>query len=200
MWSKKLWLIIPALLVLGASIVLAAPNAIGNIWRLHNQTLASFAAAAALNQGGVLEDTTSASGYISNGSRWNSIPTVAAWTALSNTDASPAVENANFLGPFSTTIGQNLYIEKITCNWGQTGTGGTTGVVAQIFDTTAAAAVCTCTLGACTTAALIPLACDCNTQLSNASARALVMRITSATDCTENPHRVRCAATLLGGP
>lgn len=58
------------ILVLAASIALATPVAIGAVLRLDRLAFVSFPAAAALNEGGLLYDTTTNTARVSNGTSW----------------------------------------------------------------------------------------------------------------------------------
>ncbi len=187
------WLMIVLAVVFGI-----AATQYGNVLILDRIAFGSLPAAAAANAGAIAHSTTSTAAYHSNAARWNSVPTVHGFTAFNQDAAAP--ETTNFLGSLSTTVGQHFYAEKLTCNWAAAGTGGTTGVVVQLFDVIAGASFCSCTLGACTAAALDPLSCNCNTQSTGAAARTLVFRFTSGTDCLTNPANVACTATIIGGP
>lgn len=103
-----------------------------------------------------------------------------------------AAEGANFIGPYvAKGIVPTPRIFALSCSWGVVGTGGATGIVAEIYDVTAAASVCTCNLGACTTAIRTPKDCSCTNTPSGAN-HSFAVRFTTATDCTVNPGRVLC--------
>jgi len=182
-----------------AGLALASPNTLGNILRIHNQTFASLPAAATLNEGGLLYDTTGKAAHLSNGLRWNSIPVVSSFNGISNFDATAAVEEQIFTGStFRLSAGQTGYIENIACSWEQAGTGGTTGVVVKVFDNTSGTTVCSCTVGTCTNVAFSGMHCACNGAMTTNANRTLSIRLDSATDCTANPRRIGCTATVLG--
>ncbi|MFZ5469471.1 MAG: hypothetical protein ACOZIN_08545 [Myxococcota bacterium] len=100
------------------------------------------------------------------------------------------VTEANFLGPYRTSVFTAFAAKSISCSWGTAGTGGTTGVVVELLDNTTPASVCTCTLGACTTSASTPLICGCAGSVG--PNKTLVMRLASTTDCTANPQEIHC--------
>lgn len=148
--------------------------------------------------GRLLYDSTSNVWRWSDGTTWQQLAKTAdlpstrkIWTALSSSgSAETAPEGVNFLGPF--TAETVVRIDSIDCSWQTAGTGGTTGVVAQIYDVTAAAQVCTCTLGACSTTARTPLSCDCAHGVTSGAGHVLTMRLTTGTDCTTNPAGLVC--------
>lgn len=109
-----------------------------------------------------------------------------AWTAST---PGAVTEDSNFLGPFRSTTLTGTF-RNITCNWGVAGTGGTTGVVAQVYNATDGAELCACTLGACTTTALDSLSCSCGTAF--AAAKSYTLRIKGTTDCAVNPQVIFC--------
>lgn len=165
---------------------------------------ASFPAAAAGNAGRLLYDSTSAVWRISDGATWKKMVTNttgtdaqgaagAAWNAWSGVPGTPATEGDNFFGPFFTKS-MTPDVTRLACNWAVAGTGGATGVVVEVYDTTGAAQACQCTLGACTTAARVPLTCECLATLATTST--YVMRLHTNTDCDINPEQIVCNATI----
>lgn len=106
-----------------------------------------------------------------------------------------ASEDLNFLGPGyqrdSSATWTKVTVDMVACNWATEGTGGTTGVVVQVYDATDSAEICSCTLGACTTSARQPLSCACGGALVEEDA-VLTLRLKSTTDCATNPTEVTC--------
>jgi len=157
--------------------------------------------AASLVPGGIGYAGSEKAHMLSNGVLWAGPPLVASWTAISNFDAVAASEDVNFLGPLVLRASRTYYFADIGCSWDFAGTvGGGTGVVAEVYDVTASASVCSCTLGACATAALTPLTCACNVNYAPGALSTLALRITSGTDCTLNPQRIACTLSIQSGP
>lgn len=102
-------------------------------------------------------------------------------------------EDVNFTGAMKNIGGT---ISRATCSWATAGVGGATGVVVQFYNVTGAAEVCSCTLGACTTAANSPLDCGCAAALTGTNAHAF--RLKNTTDCGTNPGNIVCTATITG--
>lgn len=100
-----------------------------------------------------------------------------------------STESTNFTGSYSPRSDNERGTQKISCSWGTAGTGGTTGVVVRIYD--GSAEVCSCTLGACTTAANTALSCACAAGLL-ASSKNYTVQLKSTTDCTGNPANIVC--------
>lgn len=119
------------------------------------------------------------------------------FTAISSMTATAASEETNFLGTllFSNNAGTPTTTDQVSCNWETAGTGGTTGVVVRVFDVTASSSICTCTLGACTTASRAPLGCKCTGTMTAGNQYAV--RLSSATDCTVNPQNVVCNVAVV---
>lgn len=117
---------------------------------------------------------------------------VNAWTAhcLGATNTTVCGTDSNFIGAFKGAT--NSTNAALSCSWGTTGSGGTTGVVGQVYDVTAGAEICHCTLGACNTAALVPLSCNCTG--TYVAGNLYVVRLTSATDCGTRPANIVCNA------
>lgn len=107
-----------------------------------------------------------------------------AWSA---TCFGVCAEDANFQGPLHNVAADAT---RVGCSWGTAGTGGTTGVVVQVYDVTGAASVCSCTLQACTAAAGTPANCSCTGTLSGSNQYAV--RLSSSTDCAGNPSNIVC--------
>lgn len=97
-------------------------------------------------------------------------------------------EPTGFVGSYSPSGAWTT--SKLTCAWGTAGTGGTTGVVGRLYDETGATEACSCTLGACTTAASTGVACSCVATLS--AAKVYRLELKSTTDCTINPSNIVC--------
>lgn len=119
---------------------------------------------------------------------------VSAWTAMRVTGGAIG-EGANFNPPFrAVTAGK---FRHVTCSWSTAGTGGATGVVAEIL-VDGGAALCSCTLGACTTTADAAVTCDCGGAGGTAflSDVNYVVQLKSTTDCTINPAAIFCAITI----
>lgn len=100
-----------------------------------------------------------------------------------------STESSNFTGSYSPRSDNERGTQKISCSWGTAGTGGTTGVVVRIYN--GSAEVCSCTLGACTTAANTALSCACAAGLL-ASSKNYTVQLKSTTDCTANPGNIVC--------
>ncbi len=114
------------------------------------------------------------------------------WSARSP-GATAAAETAHFLGPMNSTS-RGGTMGNISCNWSVTGVGGTTGVVVKIRNATDSSDLCSCTLGACTTTALDPLVCACNTAF--VAAKTYTVQLAAGTDCATNPSEVQCSVEL----
>lgn len=82
--------------------------------------------------------------------------------------------------------------QRVACNWGTAGVGGTTGVVVQVWDLTTASEVCSCTVGACTAAASADLSCVCGPIIIGTPSHNFTVRLKSTTDCATNPQFVSC--------
>lgn len=121
---------------------------------------------------------------VANGGTNSSTGISGSWSSSVATGLAVA-EDTNFVGPFR-TVANTGKMRNIAVSWAVTGTGGVTGVVAQVYNATGSVELCSCTLGACTTASGVPLVCDCNA--SFAAATTYVVRFTSATDCATNPQ------------
>jgi hypothetical protein len=100
-------------------------------------------------------------------------------------------ESTNFTGSYSPRADTEKAVTRINCSWGTAGTGGSTGVVVRLYDTGGAAELCSCTLGACTTAANTPLSCSCASGVL-ASSKTYAVQLKSTTDCTGNPSNIVC--------
>lgn len=103
-------------------------------------------------------------------------------------------EDVNFLGTMATSSsrGWDRYnVRRVACNWGVAGTGGTTGVVVQVYNLSTAAEICSCTLGACTTSAFTNLDCACTASLTD-NQHDFAIRLKNTTDCTADPQYIAC--------
>lgn len=146
----------------------------------------------AATAGSIHFDTTKAQIQVGqDGTNWESVATAFPWTALHMTGAA-AAETTAFLGPLPASTAKG--VTAVSCSWQTAGVGGATGVVVEVYDQTATASKCSCTLGACTTAANTPLSCACSSALTAANVH--VIRLTAGTDCGTNPTNVVCTARL----
>lgn len=105
----------------------------------------------------------------------------------------PCGEDVNFTGSMKNIGGT---IARAVCSWDTPGVGGTTGVVVQFWNATDNTEVCSCTLGACTTGANLPLDCGCAAALTGSKAH--TFRLKATTDCGTNPGKIVCSATITG--
>lgn len=105
-----------------------------------------------------------------------------------------ATTGTNFLRPYQ-TVSNTPKMRELSCSWSVAGSGGTTGVVGQVFDVTSSAELCSCTLGACTTTALSAVSCDCNSGAITA-AHSYSFRFKSTSDCVSYPQNVSCSVEL----
>ncbi len=98
------------------------------------------------------------------------------------------IVDTNFIGPVipSTTSTAG----RIQCSWETTGTVGSTNATIQIYDVTAAAEVCSCTIGSCSIAARTPMSCLCGGTLLAGNQN--VLRFKTKGDCTVAPQVVAC--------
>lgn len=137
---------------------------------------------------------------ICNGSSWQQILNTGdrEFAGMLATGICPGVdacpENTNFQGGsyFSIPSSATGITDAITCSW-TAGTGGTTGVVVQVYDVTSSAEVCHCTMAACTASGLN--VCACIGALTHN--HVFDLRLTSATDCSANPTNVVCTAHFI---
>ncbi len=132
-------------------------------------------------------------------------PNVTMWTAR-QPGTGAATESANFyptltprsLGRFGHVAFQ---FDTISCGWDTAGSGGSTGVVAAVVQTSDAGVICSCTVGACTATAGTTNTCDCGAvKYLNATgwdAGQFALRLTSGTDCAANPQNVWCSTLLF---
>ena len=115
-----------------------------------------------------------------------------AWSPESPTGIIPVT--TNFLGPFTTTSKSGTF-GTVSCSWSTPGTG-TGNVVFQVFDSTGAAELCSCTLGLCTIAANVPSTCVCNTAF--VVGHTYVARLKSTTNCSgTDPGVMACSVEIL---
>lgn len=149
------------------------------------------------NAGIMQYDTTTNTYKWCNGSIWQSFSAVAAKSANLLTSvcfsATDCAEGANFVGATKLRDGANAF--QVTCAWGAAGAGGATGVVVRLRNITASSTLCTCTLGACNTAAATPLSCSCSGAMVADEEYAL--QLDSTTDCSagNNPGQIVCNLT-----
>lgn len=101
-------------------------------------------------------------------------------------------EGTNFAGAYST---RTTYAEaRVVCSPQVAGTGGTTGVVLQLWNESDLASIGTCTLGSCTAGAGAPLFCTITGAVP--ANRYVTLRLTTGTDCTANPTGFVCNVEL----
>lgn len=169
----------------------------------------AFASLPACNAGlaGAIEYATDVSCMaLCNGTAWECLANTGGSTTQIGTgtfmsgfcNISPCTEDTNvFLGPASTRSGsgwQNAAVQTVSCSWGVAGVGAG-NVEIQIYNTTLGSEMCTCTLGACTTAINTPMTCSCTFAPSNASDYNYVFRLKGTTGCaTSNPGNIFCNA------
>lgn len=118
------------------------------------------------------------------------------WQSINPGGAAP--ETQNF--PNALRLGSNtVTLGEIVVSWEVTGTnGGGQTVKLQIWDVTAAAELCVCTVGACDIAAYTPTACGAGCSgLTTTAAHTYAFRFKSTTDCTANPQFPSITAELL---
>lgn len=107
----------------------------------------------------------------------------------------PFISASSFSGPSNNPDGGFYdFSVSITCGQQVVGSGGTTGIVMRIDDKTASTTLCTCTIGACNTSALLSETCACAGGLTPGHTYALVMDNTS--DCTNYPGAMVCSANF----
>lgn len=99
----------------------------------------------------------------------------------------------NFTGAFRTTTATGT-MRQVTCSWSAAGQVGSTSVTVAVYNATDASTLCTCTLGACNTAANTPLNCDCNTAFL--AAKSYTFRFPSTGDCTTAPANAICSVEM----
>jgi hypothetical protein len=103
--------------------------------------------------------------------------------------------STNFIRPYQ-TVANTPKMRNVACSWTVAGTLGSVGVVAQVVDTSNSnTELCNCTLGACTTTALTPLVCDCNSAAITAG-HAYAFRLKSTSDCSVFPQNIACSVEL----
>lgn len=171
---------------------------------------ASFPACTAGLTGRLLYDSTNNIWRTCNGATWLAMTPVVStggqyllhgvWTAAATQAVSAAPEGAHFLGAFrprSAPASPPPRADVITCQWQTAGTGGSTGVVVEVWNQTDGTQVCSCVVGACTATARDPLTCGCEQNLL--ADKTYTMRLTSGTDCTANPQGVVCSVNLVPG-
>lgn len=95
-----------------------------------------------------------------------------------------------FIGPYKPTVNGGTFGE-VTCSWLTPGAGGSAGVVIAIIDEVGTE-LCSCTLGACNTAAGVPKSCWCGTAYS--LEKQYMLGLKSTTDCSagNNPDSIMC--------
>ena len=117
--------------------------------------------------------------------------------ALAGSWASEAIGtnavNVNFTGPFRTVANAGKF-RNVNCSAGVAGLTGSTAMTVQIYNVTDSASLCTCSIGACNTAANSPLFCDCNTAF--VAAKTYTVRLTSIGDCVTPPQNTVCVVEM----
>jgi hypothetical protein len=108
-------------------------------------------------------------------------------------DIGTAVAGGVFTGAYSSTVAGTM--DKITCSWQVAGQiSGNMVVHVEDYNGGAPSTLCTCTLGACTTAANVPLSCTCNTAFLANKLYRLVIDATS--NCSAFPQNTICNTGL----
>jgi hypothetical protein len=159
------------------------------------RALSSFPACDGVTSGRLLYDTTNAVWRWCDGYNWRAVASedyVAASRRVRFTGVcfgSPCAMDTNFTGGYYSNDVE--VISNVTCSWATAGSGGTEGVVIEVRNVDNAVTVCSCTLGACNTAANTPLRCACP---GSVGARRLVFRLSSSTDCATRPGNIVCNA------
>lgn len=189
--------ILAGVLVLVAGAALAAPTLLGNIIRLERLALASFPAASATNEGGMLYDDTNNLPKVSDGVTWNSMVSSAgvqnaAGGAGCFAMATTCPAGVNWWGGYinSTTGGK---VRNIICS-GAVHAGANLPVTIEVFNLTDGVSVCSCAVtGICTAATtLTPSACDCNGTL--VAGKLYNLRTVITNGCT--PSALTCVTVI----
>jgi hypothetical protein len=120
---------LPAVL-LGAGLAYASPTILGNVWRLHNIAVASFPAASALFEGGMLYDTTNDAPYFATAAAWINLehPTSLASVYVN------AVTTASTIYGGQTLPARAFTVNAVAFRVRTAGSGGTTNAVIRVTD------------------------------------------------------------------
>lgn len=187
-----------AVLVLVSGVALADPGVLGNIILLQKIVFASFPAASATNEGGLLYDDTSNAARFSTGATWTqlggtgTVTTNGAWTTGCTSTAAQCVAGLNFRSGYQ-TIGAGGQFRNIACNWAAAGSAGT--LTMRIQNLTDATTLCSCSLGSCAGAAYTsPPFCDCAGTF--VAGKMYVVQIDPATTCATPPTEMNCTTTI----
>lgn len=143
---------------------------------------------------GALEyDTTNSCVRACNGSAWGSClqPSSFINNYWSGVCFGTCSEDVNMTGGIYSQGGST---DRMVCSWGTAGSGGSTGVEAEIYDVTAGSAICSCNVGACNIAANTATACTCTG--TYVSGNRYTTRLRGSTDCAVNPGNIVCTATV----
>lgn len=117
-------------------------------------------------------------------------------TPAANICENDVATTPTFVGAWFLQSGFTAAKLNVACSSGTAGTGGTTGVVVRMVDYTGNSTVGTCTLGACTTAAGVPLTCVLGSGVVLTSAHVYALSLSTTTDCATNPGRITCNVSV----
>lgn len=155
--------------------------------------LASFPTCNGGLAGAMEYDTTNSCVRVCNGSGWGSClqPSSFINNYWSSVCFGACSEDVNFTGGIRSQGGS---MTRMVCAWGTTGSGGSTGVEVNVYDVTAAGAICSCVVGACNIAANTPTVCTCSG--TYVSGNIYTMQLRGTTDCAVNPQNIVCTASV----
>jgi len=152
------------------------------------------------NWNGALQyDTTTKTLKVCNGTSWATLGTTVAsqgqtFTATASYSASASPEGVDFVGPYQTNAsGGNLTGADISCSYQTAGTGGTAGLIVEVYADGVEACQCTLTTS-CATAARTALNCPCTGAIT--AGQTVTLRLSTETDCTANPQLLTCNVRL----
>lgn len=94
--------------------------------------------------------------------------------------------DVNFVSPLVNPRATN--IGRIEGAWESAGSGGSTNVTVQVYNTTDASSLCTCDLGPCNTTARTPLSCTCSGTTVIPAGKTVAARYSSKGDCVASPQ------------
>lgn len=171
--------------------------------RITGKATASLPACNSGNKGSFHFDTTTNKiQFCQNGSAWEQLGGAStlgadAWHAYA--PASTAADGAfdattAMLGAYYSQSDVLGAVRNVTCQYGTAGAngGGANAVKVGVYDVTAAADYCTCTLsGDCTADRTTPVRCDCGGSVMTA-AHSYVVYLHGDTDCGTNPGLIAC--------
>jgi len=168
--------------------VLADPNVLGQTIILQRLAFASFPAASATNEGGVIYDSTGKFLRNSNATEWNPVGSGNGAVSFGCGNFVTACAVGTNYGGIYQTVAAGGKFRNITCVWRTPGTAGS--LVLRIRNLTDATTLCTCTLGSCAGAAFTPQSCDCNTAFL--AAKNYTLQIDATTSCGTLPAAQNC--------